>query len=110
MVRDDDLKVIDVFFVQVRPSPWRQAVDLANMMLVLALRSDAETVYRLALNYFTPDELSEAFAAARGVASPTQLQHELKRDGRDLLAEFRAHGARSRHPSGSSAGASAGCC
>ncbi len=90
MVLDDDLKVIDVFFVQVRPSPWRQAVDLANMMLVLALRSDAETVYRHALNYFTPDELAEAFAAARGVASPTQLHAYLKRDGRDLLAQFRA--------------------
>ena len=41
--------MIDVFFVQVRPSPWRQAVDLANMMLVLALRSDAQTVYEKAL-------------------------------------------------------------
>ncbi len=90
MVLDDDLKVIDVFFVQVRPSPWRQAVDLANMMLVLALRSDAETVYRHALTYFSPDELGEAFAAARGVASPTQLHAYLKRDGRDLLAQFRA--------------------
>jgi tRNA A-37 threonylcarbamoyl transferase component Bud32 len=90
MVRDDELKVIDVFFVQVRPSPWRQAVDLANMMLVLALRSDAETVYERALHYFTPDELGEAFAAARGVASPTQLRNELKEDGRDLLAKFRA--------------------
>ena len=49
MVRDQQLKVIDVFFVQVRPSPWRQAVDLANMMLVLGLRSDAETVYEHAL-------------------------------------------------------------
>ena len=89
MVLDGDLKVIDVFFVQVRPSPWRQAVDLANMMLVLALRSDAETVYRHALNYFSPDELGEAFAAARGVASPTQLHAFLKQDGRDLLAQFR---------------------
>ena len=41
MVRDGHLKVIDAFFAQVRPSPWRQAVDLANMMLVLALGSDA---------------------------------------------------------------------
>ena len=38
MVQRGELKLIDVFFVQVRPSPWRQAVDLANMMLVLALR------------------------------------------------------------------------
>jgi membrane-associated phospholipid phosphatase/tRNA A-37 threonylcarbamoyl transferase component Bud32 len=89
LVRDGELKVIDVFFVQVRPSPWRQAVDLANMMLVLALRSDAERVYAHALTYFSEDEIAEAFAAARGVASPTQLRNNLKQDGRDLLAEFR---------------------
>jgi tRNA A-37 threonylcarbamoyl transferase component Bud32 len=89
MVRDGELKLIDVFFVQVRPSPWRQAVDLANMMLVLALRSDPDRVYEHALRYFTPDELAEAFAAARGVASPTQLQQSLKFDGRDLLKRFR---------------------
>ena len=89
MVRDGELKVIDVFFVQVRPSPWRQAVDLANMMLVLALRSDAERVYAHALHHFTEEETAEGFAAARGVASPTQLRGDLKRDGRDLLEEFR---------------------
>lgn len=90
MVQDRRLRLIDVFFVQVRPSPWRQAVDLANMMLVMALRSDAETVYRIALRYFTPEEIAEAFAATRGVASPTQVRTMMKRDGRDLLAEFRA--------------------
>jgi membrane-associated phospholipid phosphatase/tRNA A-37 threonylcarbamoyl transferase component Bud32 len=89
MVQDGHLKLIDVFFVQVRPSPWRQAVDLGNMMLVLALRSDADTVYQKALAYFTPDELAEAFAATRGVASPTQLRNSLKADGRNLLARFR---------------------
>jgi membrane-associated phospholipid phosphatase len=90
MVRDGELLLIDVAFVQVRPSPWRQAVDLGNMMLVLAVRTDPETVYRRALRYFTPDELSEAFAATRGVASPTQLRAFMKRDPRDLLGEFRA--------------------
>ena len=40
--------------------------------------------------YFTPDEIAEAFAAARGVASPTQLRTVMKQDGRDLLAQFRA--------------------
>ena len=74
MVQDGHLKLIDVFFVQIRPSPWRQAVDLANMMLVLALRTDPDTVYQRALRYFTEDELAEAFAAARGVAIPTQLR------------------------------------
>jgi len=90
MVRDGQLLLIDVAFVQVRPSPWRQAVDLGNMMLVLAVRTDPERVYRRALSYFTPAELSEAFAATRGVASPTQLRAFMKRDPRDLLGTFRA--------------------
>jgi membrane-associated phospholipid phosphatase/tRNA A-37 threonylcarbamoyl transferase component Bud32 len=90
MVQDGHLRLIDVFFVQVRPSPWRQAVDLGNMMLVLALRSDPEIVYSKALAYFTSDELSEAFAVTRGVASPTQLRNSMKSDGRDLLDRFRA--------------------
>jgi membrane-associated phospholipid phosphatase len=90
MVRDGQLKLIDVFFVQVRPSPWRQAVDLANMMLVLGLRSDSGRVYEHALRYFTPDDIAEALAATRGVASPTQLRSMIREDGRDLLAEFRS--------------------
>ncbi len=90
MVRDRELLLIDVAFVQVRPSPWRQAVDLGNMMLVLAIRTDPQKVYQRALAYFTPDELSEAFAATRGVASPTQLRAFMKRDSRDLLGSFRA--------------------
>jgi tRNA A-37 threonylcarbamoyl transferase component Bud32 len=89
MVQDGELRVIDVFFAQVRPSPWRQAVDLANMMLVLALRTDAPTVYERALRIFTADEIAEAFAATRGVASPSQLRNELRADDRDLIAEFR---------------------
>src|SRR5262245_56078465 len=89
MVQDGHLKLIDVFFVQVRPSAWRQAVDLGNMMLVLALRSDADRVYAKALEYFTADDLAEAFAATRGVASPTQLRQSMKQDGRDLLSHFR---------------------
>ena len=89
MVRAGQLLLIDVAFVQVRPSPWREAVDLGNMMLVLAVRTDPARVYRQALNYFTEAELAEAFAATRGVASPTQLRAFIKRDPRDLLAEFR---------------------
>ena len=37
-----------------------------------------------------PDEIAEAFAATRGVASPTQLRTVMKQDGRDLVAQFRA--------------------
>ena len=89
LVKDGHLHVIDVAFAQVRPSPWREAVDLANMMLVLAIRTDPERVYQRALAYFSPDEIAEAFAAARGIASPTQLRTMLKKDGRDLVAQFR---------------------
>ena len=82
--------LIDVFFAQVKPSPWRQAVDLGNMMLVLAVRSDVDLVYRRALTFFTADEIAEAFAATRGIASPTQLRAFMKRDPRDLVGQFRA--------------------
>ena len=90
LVKDGRVQLIDVAFMQLRPSPWRQAVDLANMMLVLAVRTDPERVYAHALRYFSEDEIAEAFAAARGVASPTQLRTAMKQDGRDLLARFRA--------------------
>jgi hypothetical protein len=90
MVRRGKLLLIDVGLVQVRPSPWRQAVDLGNMMLVLAVRTEPQRVYRRALSYFTPAELAEAFAATRGVASPAQLRASMKRHPADLLGEFRA--------------------
>ena len=90
LVHDGHVKLIDVFFVQVRSSPWRQAVDLANMMLVLAVRTDADRVYQRALQFFTPDEIAEAFAAVRGIASPTQLRLAIKRDGRGLVQRFRS--------------------
>jgi tRNA A-37 threonylcarbamoyl transferase component Bud32 len=90
MVADGRVYLIDAAFAQVRPSPWRQAVDLGNMMLVLAVRTDAPRVYERALAYFTPDDVAEAFAATRGVASPTQLRSVLRQDGRDLAAEFRS--------------------
>jgi hypothetical protein len=54
------------------------------------VRTDPQRVYRRALAYFTEAELAEAFAATRGVASPTQLRAFMKRDPRDLLGEFRA--------------------
>jgi tRNA A-37 threonylcarbamoyl transferase component Bud32 len=89
MVNGDRVALIDVAFAQIRPSPWRQAVDLANMMLVLALRSDADTVYERALLQFTPEDIGEAFAASKGVTMPTQLRNDMKADGRDLLGRFR---------------------
>jgi tRNA A-37 threonylcarbamoyl transferase component Bud32 len=88
LVGDGRLLLIDVAFVQARPSPWRQAVDLANMMLCLGLRSSPELVYRRALNQFSVEEITEGFAAARGLALPSQLRHLLRAQGRNLHAEF----------------------
>src|SRR5688572_26111623 len=87
LVRDGKLYLIDVFFAEIHPSPWRQAVDLANMMLCLALRSSPQRVYRRALQYFTVEEITEGVAAARGLALPSQLRHLLRAQGRDLHAE-----------------------
>jgi tRNA A-37 threonylcarbamoyl transferase component Bud32 len=86
---DGRVALIDVFFGQIRPSPWRQAVDLAAMMIVLALRTDAETVYTRALQWFTPEEIAEAFAATSEATRPS-LHRMMRADGRDLLAQFRA--------------------
>ena len=88
MVRDGHILLIDVAFAELRPTPWRQAVDLANMMLCLALRSSARQVYDRALRQFTVEEISEAFAAARGLALPSQLRRALRAEGRDIHGEF----------------------
>jgi hypothetical protein len=89
LVRDGHLQLVDVSALEVRPSPWRQAVDLSNMLLVLALRTDPERVYARATKVFTPDEIAEAGASAVGLTIPTELQAKLKADGRPLLKRFR---------------------
>jgi tRNA A-37 threonylcarbamoyl transferase component Bud32 len=88
LVRDGRVHLIDVFFAEVRPSPWRQAVDLANMMLVLATRSSCEQVYRRARLQFNDDEIAEAFAATHGITMPSQLRQWMREQGRDLHKEF----------------------
>jgi tRNA A-37 threonylcarbamoyl transferase component Bud32 len=88
LVRHRQVLLIDVAFIELRPTPWRQAVDLANMMLCLALRSSPEQVYQRALRQFSVEEISEGFAAARGLALPSQLRRMLRAQGRDLHAEF----------------------
>ena len=65
------------------------------MMLCLALRSRArEQVYQRALRQFTVEEISEGFAAARGLALPSQLRRMLREQGRDLHARVPAAAAR----------------
>ncbi|MFL6267154.1 MAG: RIO1 family regulatory kinase/ATPase [Actinomycetes bacterium] len=88
LVRDGRVHLIDVFFAEVRPSPWRQAVDLANMMLVLATRSSPQQVYERARLQFNDDEIAEAFAATHGITMPSQLRQWMREQGRDLHKEF----------------------
>ncbi|MGI9649230.1 MAG: phosphatase PAP2 family protein [Acidimicrobiia bacterium] len=94
MVHNGEVKLIDVAFATVRPSPWRQAVDLANMMIILGLRYDPVEVYAAALEYFTPDDVAEAFAATSGITIPTQSRSAHKQyiaaGEPDLIQAFRA--------------------
>ena len=89
LVKDGEVHLIDVAFGEVRPSPWRQAVDLANMMVVLALTTDPERVYNNALSHFTPEEVAEAFAATHSVTMPSQSRSMVRKGQRDLVARFR---------------------
>jgi tRNA A-37 threonylcarbamoyl transferase component Bud32/membrane-associated phospholipid phosphatase len=89
LVRDGKVLLIDVAFAAVRPTPWRQAVDLANMMLTLALLSTPERVYERALEVFAAEDVAEAFAACRSITVPTQLRALVRADGRDLAGRFR---------------------
>jgi tRNA A-37 threonylcarbamoyl transferase component Bud32 len=89
LVRDGRVLLIDVAFAAVRPTPWRQAVDLANMMLTLALGSTPDHVYARALRVFAADDVAEAFAACRSITIPTQLRSLIRADGRDLIGWFR---------------------
>ena len=94
MLNDGRVVLIDVAFGTVRPSAWRQAVDLANMMVILGLRVGASRVYERALLWFAPEDIAEAFAATRSVTLPSQSRSSLalyrKEQGADLVEEFRA--------------------
>ena len=91
LVRDGHVLLIDVAFAQVRPvavaaggRPRQHDAGPRGAHRRASASTDR------ALQFFTPDEIAEAFAAARGVASPTQLRSAMKQDGRDLMAQFRA--------------------
>ncbi|HET9311394.1 MAG TPA: hypothetical protein VFP41_09270 [Actinomycetota bacterium] len=88
LVQRGRMQLVDVSGLEVRPSPWREAVDLANMMLTLALQTDPGRVYDRATNVFSPDEIAEAFASAQGMAVPTELSARLKADTRPILSTF----------------------
>lgn len=94
LVHDGRVRLIDVAFAEVRPSPWREAVDLANMMLILGLHLGASAVYDRATRIFTEQEIAEAFAATHGITIPSELRSTLKahvaNGGEDILSVFRA--------------------
>ena len=93
MVKDGQVVLIDPAFATVRPSPWRQSVDLANMMIILALRSDPDYIYERALRFFSEDEIAEAFASTKSVTIPSQSRSSLatlkRTEGTDIVARFR---------------------
>jgi membrane-associated phospholipid phosphatase/serine/threonine-protein kinase RIO1 len=94
LVKDGKIRLIDVAFGTVRPTPWRQSVDLANMMIILALRTDSTRVYERALRFFAPGDIAEAFAATRSVTVPSQTRSSLKllkrNAGVDVIEQFKA--------------------
>ena len=94
LVKGGEVRLIDVAFGTVRPSPWRQSVDLANMMIILGLRVGPEVVYERALRFFAPDDVAEAFAATRSVTVPSQSRSSLKvlkrAEGLDVIESFRS--------------------
>jgi tRNA A-37 threonylcarbamoyl transferase component Bud32/membrane-associated phospholipid phosphatase len=88
LVQDSHVRLIDTFLTEVHATPWRQAIDLANMMQVLALGTSPQHVYQRALHQFTTDEIAEAFAVRQGRAMPAQLRQLLLAQAADLHAEF----------------------
>jgi hypothetical protein len=93
LVKNGRVRLIDVAFGTVRPSPWRQSVDLANMMIILGLRAGPELVYERALRFFAPEDVAEAFAATRSVTVPSQSRSSLRllkrSQGIDVIERFR---------------------
>ena len=94
LIKDREVRLIDVAFGTIRPSPWRQSVDLANMMIILALRTSPKQVYERALQFFAPEDIAEAFAATRSVTVPSQSRSSLKvlrrAQGIDIIGRFRS--------------------
>ncbi len=89
LVADQTIYLIDHAFGEIRPTAWREAADLANMILTLSLRYPAAEVHRIAGEIFTAEDIGEAFAVARGVTIPRELRNAIKEGGRDVLAENR---------------------
>ena len=89
-VKDGHLQLVDVSGLEIRPSPWRQAVDLGEHDADAGAANRTRTRCTRARSASShPIEIAEAFACAVGLAIPTQLQARLKADERPLLAGFK---------------------
>ncbi|MGY1607808.1 MULTISPECIES: RIO1 family regulatory kinase/ATPase domain-containing protein [unclassified Geodermatophilus] len=90
LVQDDERVVlVDVSFGELRPSRWRQAADLAAVLLDCALVAGPERVLQRARRQFSDEELAEAVATVSSLTLPTQLRRLLADDGRDLAGHLR---------------------
>jgi serine/threonine protein kinase len=88
LVRDAHLLLIDVlFFTEVHLTPWRQAVDLANMMLCLSLRSDPQRVHDDSPPVQRGGDQRGLRRRTRA-GPPVPLRRMLRDQGRDLHGEF----------------------
>ena len=91
LVRRRSVFLIDVAFMQVRPSPWRQAVDLANMMLVLARAHRRRARLPAGAAASSRPTRSPRRSPPPGAwPAPRSCAPCSRQDGRDLLAQFRA--------------------
>jgi RIO1 family len=89
LVQDRSVFLVDVSFGELRPSRWRQAADLAAMILSLALAVGPRRVVDRGTAFFTPDEMAEALAVIGPLTLPRALQRRLADQETDLVAGFR---------------------
>jgi tRNA A-37 threonylcarbamoyl transferase component Bud32 len=97
LARDGRVYLVDVSFGELRPSRWRQAADLANMLLTLALVVDPERLVQRALAQFEPEELAEAFATTSSLTMPRQLARRLAEAEGDLVQRYQELVPEHRH-------------
>ncbi|MQA35412.1 hypothetical protein [Modestobacter roseus] len=89
LARGDRVFLVDVSFGELRPSRWRQSVDLANMLLTLGLGAEPAHVLERARLLFGDGDLAEALATTSSVTVPRQLQRRIHAVRPDLVAELR---------------------
>ena len=108
LVRGSRVLLIDVAFAAVRPTPWRQAVDLANMMLTLALGSTAGACLPAGAGRFRRRGRGRGIRGAAGASpcrrSSGRLSGPMGVTWPGSSAGWRRSGGRSRSSSGICAG------